>query len=817
MYLNTKSKTFFLFLIICFISKINARAQGCVDTIVSKQFNVENFGGTSFSGSNYQDSLGNLYLLGGRRGVGIPNDWKNTMVKFNSNKKIIWSKSYKGSIGFDDFAFVRRMIGQDKEHNLYFISSLLGFGGIGNSNNASFLKLDSSGNIIASKLLVKQTGAPTGYGFGGYVNPGKIFSTLIIPYTAIAANVITFCAIDKNLTAVRWSKSYKPSFNNFIGATVANSIELDDTTSIITSVLVYKNPLNLSDTIYTFNFLKIQSLTGNILAQKSYSCLSLQNPNKTVYAFPRAININYVTKEIIFQSTSSANNNTAILFLKIDENLNIIDTAQYMANASFNNYNFNNLNRNDIFFNGTYTQNGVTKFAAIEWKNNLQLSLQRSYYSNQFTGNPNYVSLTSKNTNNSFNYFIATSGTVVQNDYPIYLFDNIKNPDFEFDCADKAVGLFSRITANSFRTDTVSFIEQPGLVYNLINSPNTYTVQNNNFSEQKYCDLVSICTSLKIQGKSSFCLNYSNVDSFKLIKNNTCLRKTIWAVDNSQMQILASNDTSVRVKFLQPFKGYIKAAYENCLIADSMYIEVDTMYNIKTGVYIGPDTVQCIGKSITLIAPGGFKKYEWQNGSTLNSFTTNDTGLFHIKVMDSCNNTFRDSMYIFPNPKKLNLAFGSPLCEYDTAKIILPAEFTNYSWQPLNSTIQTGNTLLLFPTGTTIYTINAQSHNNCFIQDTLLIVKKNCYGSLYFPTAFTPNNDGKNDKYQASAIGILQAYSLTIYNRYGNMVFHTNDINNGWDGKYKNKTQTGGYTWVCTYTFRSRKQERESGSFLLLQ
>ena len=443
--------------------------------------------------------------------------------------------------------------------------------------------------------------------------------------------------------------------------------------------------------------------------------------------------------------------------------------------------------------------------------------MQRSYYSSQFTGNPNYVSISSKNTNNTFNYFIATSGTLVQNDYPVYLFDNIKNPDFEFDCADKAVELFSRVTANTFRTDTASIIEQPGLTYNLINSPNTYTAQNNNFSEQKYCDLISTCTTLKVQGKTSFCLNKGNIDSFKVVKNSTCLRKTIWSVNSSQMQILQSNDTIVKVKFLQPFKGYIKAAYENCSVSDSFYIEVDTVYNIKTGVYLGGDTVQCVGKNITLYAGSGFKKYEWQNGSTMNTFTTSDTGLFYIKVLDSCNNTFKDSIYIFPNPKKLNLAFGITLCEYDTAKIILPANLSNYTWQPLSSSIKSGNTILLFPTSTTIYTITAQSHNNCFIEDTVLIKTKDCYGSMYFPTAFSPNNDGKNDKYKPGAIGILQLYSLTIYNRYGNTVFHTNDINDGWNGKYKNQTQTGGYTWVCTYTFRSRLQQTESGSFLLLR
>jgi gliding motility-associated-like protein len=283
------------------------------------------------------------------------------------------------------------------------------------------------------------------------------------------------------------------------------------------------------------------------------------------------------------------------------------------------------------------------------------------------------------------------------------------------------------------------------------------------------------------------------------------------------MQILQSTDTSVKVKFLQPFKGYIKAAYENCSVADSLYIEGDTVYNIKSGVYLGNDTLQCLGKSITLNAGSGFKKYEWQDGSTLNTYSTADTGLFHVKVLDSCNTVFTDSVYILPNPKKLNISYSNPLCEYDTAKIILTGNLTNYSWQPLVGSSINGNTLLLFPTGTTIYTIFAQSHNTCFIEDTVLIKKKDCYGSMYFPTAFTPNNDGLNDIYKPKAVGILQSFSLTIYNRYGNLVFHTTDISIGWDGKYKNKTQTGGYTWVCTYTFRSRKMETESGSFVLLQ
>ncbi len=812
-----KLKHYFLLLIICIFIQQNAQAQGCVDTIISKQFDVQNFGGASFIGINYQDSLGNLYLLGGRRLMTIPNDWKNTLVKFDPNKKIIWSKSYQGSLGADDFTFVRRTIGQDKEYNLYFFSSFVGVGGVGNSNNGNFLKIDSSGNILANKLIVRQNPVSFGYGFRGFNNPCKIFSTLICPYTIPVGNVITFAAVDKDLTTIRWSKSYRPAFNNFISASGISSIELDDTTSIINTVLSYKNPLNITDTIYTFNFLKIHSLTGNIIAQKSYSSFSQQNPYKSILAYPQSVNINYAAKEIIFQTRIASNISTTFSFLKIDENLNIINTASFLANATFSIYDFNNLNRSDIFLNGTYTQSGVTKFAAIDWNNDLQLLLQRSYYSNQFTGNPNNVTVTSKNTNNTFNYFIATSSTLVQSDYPIYLFDNIKNPDFEFDCADKAIDLFSAVAPNIYRADTASLIEQPGLNYSLINNPNTYTAQNNNFSESKYCDFISICNSLKIQGKKSYCLNNGNIDSFKVQRNSTCLRKTQWSVNPAQMQILQSNDTVVKVKFLQPFKGYLKAAYENCNVVDSFYIEVDTVYNVKTGVYLGNDTVQCIGKSITLNAGSGFKEYKWQDGSTQNTFITSNNGLFYVTVKDSCNNFFKDSITIEPNLKKLDLIQTGSLCEYDTAKIILPSQFTNYLWQPATSSMLNGNSLLLFPTDNTLYTISAESHNNCRIQDTLQIIKKDCYRSIYFPTAFTPNNDGKNDNYKAGAVGILQSYQLMIFNRYGEIVFTTNNISTGWDGTYKGKLLSGTFTWICNYTFRSRQAERETGSFVLIK
>ena len=57
----------------------------------------------------------------------------------------------------------------------------------------------------------------------------------------------------------------------------------------------------------------------------------------------------------------------------------------------------------------------------------------------------------------------------------------------------------------------------------------------------------------------------------------------------------------------------------------------------------------------------------------------------------------------------------------------------------------------------------------------------------YTPSIFTPNGDGLNDTFKPSLLNIEEdSYTLTIFDRWGNKVFHTNDYKKGWDGKLKN-------------------------------
>ncbi|HUS02966.1 MAG TPA: T9SS type B sorting domain-containing protein [Chitinophagaceae bacterium] len=73
--------------------------------------------------------------------------------------------------------------------------------------------------------------------------------------------------------------------------------------------------------------------------------------------------------------------------------------------------------------------------------------------------------------------------------------------------------------------------------------------------------------------------------------------------------------------------------------------------------------------------------------------------------------------------------------------------------------------------------------------------------TYYIPNAFTPNGDGINDTFKAIAPGIKQTNYFRIYDRWGKIMFQSNDVNSGWDGKYSGIRQPAAvYVWIINGT-----------------
>jgi gliding motility-associated-like protein len=91
----------------------------------------------------------------------------------------------------------------------------------------------------------------------------------------------------------------------------------------------------------------------------------------------------------------------------------------------------------------------------------------------------------------------------------------------------------------------------------------------------------------------------------------------------------------------------------------------------------------------------------------------------------------------------------------------------------------------------------------------------------FHPLAFTPNNDGLNDLFQNKTsmpnIG-LQNFALRVYDRWGQLIFMTNDINRGWDGTYKNKKlDQGVYVYLVEYLLSKNNLLQQKGTITLVR
>jgi gliding motility-associated-like protein len=87
---------------------------------------------------------------------------------------------------------------------------------------------------------------------------------------------------------------------------------------------------------------------------------------------------------------------------------------------------------------------------------------------------------------------------------------------------------------------------------------------------------------------------------------------------------------------------------------------------------------------------------------------------------------------------------------------------------------------------------------------------------LYIPTAFTPDGDGLNDTFAAKGQGISE-FSIQIFNRWGNIIFESGDMEKPWDGTYKGEpVQEGTYVYIIFAKGYNGKVFQKSGSVTIV-
>ncbi len=202
------------------------------------------------------------------------------------------------------------------------------------------------------------------------------------------------------------------------------------------------------------------------------------------------------------------------------------------------------------------------------------------------------------------------------------------------------------------------------------------------------------------------------------------------------------------------------------------------------------DTTVCQNKRIQLAASGG-ETYRWFPAIGLsNTGIANPTALTTdtIRYQVVANNTFNcaDTAYINLNVVKLAIAnAGNDITIVSGVGATLEGSIQNryaqFYWQPAAG-ISNANQLQPQITSTVdaVYWLTAVSPNNCGTTTDTVYVK--VFKDIFIPSAFTPNGDGKNDRWSIPTLQAFSHYELLVYNRYGQLVFQTKNQYKTWDG-----------------------------------
>ncbi|MCX6306121.1 MAG: gliding motility-associated C-terminal domain-containing protein [Bacteroidetes bacterium] len=213
----------------------------------------------------------------------------------------------------------------------------------------------------------------------------------------------------------------------------------------------------------------------------------------------------------------------------------------------------------------------------------------------------------------------------------------------------------------------------------------------------------------------------------------------------------------------------------------------------KPVLSLGPDLVVCEGKNTKLDAGAGNSHYYWSNGATTRTIPVDTSGTYWVRTVNNWHCESMDTIMVTVKNNTETLV-DTTLCK----GLAYPAQ----------------NGMQTVP-GIYRDTLRMASGCDSIVKTNLQF--NDCPLLIWFPNAFTPNGDGLNDLFRPVGNEIGK-YNLQIYDRWGTLIFESNNVADGWDGSVKGReAEPDVYTYNATYESRlfPGDTHRATGTFTL--
>ncbi len=255
------------------------------------------------------------------------------------------------------------------------------------------------------------------------------------------------------------------------------------------------------------------------------------------------------------------------------------------------------------------------------------------------------------------------------------------------------------------------------------------------------------------------------------------------------------HDHSVTQTFVADATGqYWVRVGNNCgFFSDTIVVTANPLPVVDLGGSISV----CESDVVILDAGNPGSDYLWSSGVVNQTFAPGESGIYWVKVTNEFNCQKADTATLIINPLPfVELGVDTFLCSDDKNTISLNAsDIRNHSylWQdgsrePVYIASDSG-------------TYRVEVSNSCGVAEDVIHIKlEDCECKLFVPNAFTPNGDGTNDFFKPISFCNLTDYNLLIFDRWGEKLFESHDVEVGWDGLYLgNMMNPGVYVYYINY------------------
>jgi gliding motility-associated-like protein len=227
------------------------------------------------------------------------------------------------------------------------------------------------------------------------------------------------------------------------------------------------------------------------------------------------------------------------------------------------------------------------------------------------------------------------------------------------------------------------------------------------------------------------------------------------------------------------------------------------------------DTIAC--SATTISASNNAPAYLWNTGSSDKTITVTTEGIYWVQYLSDCQFHIDSFLVSFATPPEIDLGMDTFICSGTPIQLWLHLDIGSdipVRW----STGSTTPSIQVTDTGT-YWVVGA--YVPCQATDSIYIGAKQCGCSLNLPSAFSPNGDGLNDIFipvYSPGCNSIKQYSLQVFNRWGQLVFNSNNLDKGWNGYYKDlPADVGTYFYQLHYYRENNRDEiRQKGDIMLL-